>query len=136
MFNMGKTIKHDKQGRVILEKINPPGMTYKYKYDSNKRIVNIRLDSDSKLNRTIIHQEKDEDMFKTVLKKEFTDKFIITTTYDSNGRVLKIKRRNRKGNKSYVRENLVFKDKEPVIWLEKTKKSQDFGFKVEVREIS
>ena len=111
-------------------------MTYKYKYDSNKRIVNIRLDSDSKLNRTIIHQEKDEDMFKTVLKKEFTDKFIITTTYDSNGRVLKIKRRNRKGNKSYVRENLVFKDKEPVIWLEKTKKSQDFGFKVEVREIS
>jgi YD repeat-containing protein len=133
---MGKTIKHDKQGRVILEKINPPGMTYKYKYDSNKRIVNIRLDSDSKLNRTIIHQEKDEDMFKTVLKKEFTDKFIITTTYDSNGRVLKIKRRNRKGNKSYVRENLVFKDKEPVIWLEKTKKSQDFGFKVEVREIS
>jgi YD repeat-containing protein len=133
---MGKTIKHDKKGRVILEKINPPGMTYKYKYDSNKRIVNIRLDSDSKLNRTIIHQEKDEDMFKTVLKKEFTDKFIITTTYDSNGRVLKIKRRNRKGNKSYVRENLVFKDKEPVIWLEKTKKSQDFGFKVDVREIS
>jgi YD repeat-containing protein len=131
---MGKTIKHDKQGRVILEKINPPGMTYRYKYDSNKRIVNIRLDSDSKLNRTIIHQEKIEDVFKTVLKKEFTDKFIITTTYDSNGRVLKIKRRNRKGNKSYVRENLVFKDKEPVIWLEKTKKSQDFGFKVDVRE--
>jgi YD repeat-containing protein len=132
---MGKTIKHDKQGRVILEKINPPGITYRYKYDSNKRIVNIKLDSESKLKRTIIHQEKVEDVFKTFLKKEFTDKFIITTTYDSNARILKIKRRNRKENKSYIRENLVFKDKEPLIWLEKTKKSQDFGFKIDVKKI-
>jgi hypothetical protein len=74
-------------------------------------------------------------VFKTFLKKEFTDKFIITTTYDSNARILKIKRRNRKENKSYIRENLVFKDKEPLIWLEKTKKSQDFGFKIDVKKI-
>ena len=132
---MGKTIKYDKQGRIVLEKINPPGITYRYKYALNKRIVNITLDSDSKLNRTLIHQEKIEDVFKTLLKKEFTDKFIIKNTYDYQGRILKIKRRSRKGGKSYIRKNIIFKDKEPILWLEKTKKSQDFGFKIDFKEI-
>jgi YD repeat-containing protein len=132
---MGKIIKYDKQGRMVLEKINPPGITYKYKYDLNKRIVNIKMDSDSKLNRTVIHQEKIEDVFVTVLKKEFTDKFIITTKYDYNSRVLEIKRKNRKGGKKYFRKNIVFKEKEPIMWVEKTKKSQDFGFKIDIKKI-
>ena len=131
---MSKIIKYDKQGRVILEKISRPGITYKYKYELNSRIVNIRLDSDHKLNRTIIHQEKVDDVFKNVLKKEFTDKFIITTKYDINGKVLKIKRKKRGSNKKYIRENIAFKENEPIIWVEETKKTKNFGFKIDVRE--
>ena len=131
---MSKIIKYDKQGRVILEKISRPGITYKYKYELNSRIVNIRLDSDHKLNRTIIHQEKVDDVFKNVLKKEFTDKFIITTKYDINGKVLKITRKRRGSNKKYIRENIAFKENEPIIWVEETKKTKNFGFKIDVRE--
>jgi len=131
---MSKIIKYDKQGRIILEKITRPGITYKYKYELNSRIVNIRLDSDNKLNRTIIHQEKVDDVFKNILKKEFTDKFIISTKYDTSGRVLKITRKRRGGSKKYTRENIAFKESEPVIWIEETKKVKNFGFKVDVRE--
>lgn len=132
---MNKIVKYDKQGRIILEKITRPGITYKYKYELNSRIVNIRLDSDNKLNRTIIHQEKVENVFKNVLKKEFTDKFIITTKYDVNGKVLKVIRKRRGGKNKYIRENIAFKENEPIIWTEKTKKTKDFCFKVEVKEI-
>lgn len=132
---MSKVIKYDKKDRIILEKINPPGITYRYKYVLNKRIVSIRLDSSPKSNRTIIHQTKDEEVFKNVLKKEFTDKFIINTTYDFKGRVLKMQRKKRKGNSSYIRENIIFKDNEPIIWVEKTKKNKNFCFKVDVKEI-
>ena len=132
---MNKIVKYDKQGRIILEKITHPGITYKYKYELNSRIVNIRLDSDHKLNRTIIHQEKVDDVFKNVLKKEFTDKFIITTKYDINGKVLKITRKRRGSNKKYIRENIAFKENEPIIWVEETKKTKNLGFKIEFKEI-
>lgn len=132
---MNKIVKYDKQGRIILEKITHPGITYKYKYELNGRIVNIRLDSDNKLNRTIIHQEKIENVFKNVLKKEFTDKFIITTEYDISGKVLKITRKRRGGKNKYIRENIAFKGNEPIIWNEKTKKIKNIGFKIEFKEI-
>lgn len=132
---MNKIIKYDRQGRIILEKITNPGITYKYKYELNSRIVNIRLDSDNKLNRTIIHQEKVENVFKNVIKKEFTDKFIIITEYDINGKVLRITRKKRGKKNKYIRENIAFKGNEPIIWTEKTKKTKNLGFKIEFKEI-
>jgi len=126
-------MKYDKQGRIILEKINPPGITYKYKYDLNKRIINIKLDSDTNLNRTIIHQEKVDNVFKTLIKKEFTDKIILTTVYDLRGRILKITRRKRGERKKHIKENLIFKEDDSIFWIETSGKNKNFGFKIRIK---
>jgi YD repeat-containing protein len=130
---MSKKMKYDKQGRIILEKINPPGITYKYKYDLNKRIINIKLDSDTNLNRTIIHQEKVDNVFKTLIKKEFTDKIILTTVYDLRGRILKITRRKRGERKKHIKENLIFKEDDSIFWIETSGKNKNFGFKIRIK---
>ena len=107
------------------------GLVYKYKYDENCRIVNIYLkNKNSKEKYVLIERANNNDYF-PMERKEFSNKYIITTIYNEDGNEKKIIRYNRETRKRYVRINMVFKGSEPVLWIEHYSGKKEFGFKIE-----
>jgi len=117
--------------RKIVTEIDPiSGLIYKYKYGQNKRIVNIYLKNKSSKNKTIIKEDFNGKEYAPSEKKDFSEKYIITIIYDKLGREKKLIRYNRTTRKRYVKENLMFKENEAVLWIEDYSGKRDFGFKL------
>lgn len=115
---------------VVTETGPVSGLIYKYKYGLNKRIVNIYLKSKNSKSKTTITEHFNGEKYTPSEKKDFSEKFIITTTYDDLGREKKLIRYNRQTRKRYVKENLIFKENEAVFWIEDYSGKREFGFKL------
>lgn len=123
--------KYDKNGNVIKKTDLSSNIIYTYKYDQNKRIVKIYMKNSK--SKTVIKDVLSEHGYLTIEKKDYSDKFIQTVTYDNEGKEKKIIRYNRKTRKRYIKENIIFKDNKPVFWIEKYSKKTDFGFKHSIK---
>jgi len=127
---MNQTIKLDKEGRIIEKIETASGLLYRYKYAGNKRIVKITITNKPK-NKTIITEILKENSYLTIEKQDFSEKYILHIFYDENGRELKLIRKNRKNRKKYIKENILFKNNEPTMWIESYSGKKEFGFKID-----
>jgi hypothetical protein len=129
---MNQQIKYDKQGRVLQKIDDTSGLIYMYKYHVNTRIVKITTKNASK-NKTIIVEELiNESEYKILEKKDMSEKYIVQIFYDEFGREKKIVRKNRKNRKKYTRQNILFKNNEPSLWVEEYSNKKEFGFKLDI----
>ena len=123
--------KLDNAKRIIQKFDLSSGLIYRYKYDQNIRIVNICLKNKKSKEKYILIEKVCGDKYVPIKKKEFSEKYIITTIYNEDGNEKKLIRYNRKTRKKYVKINMIFKDNHPVLWIERYSGKMDFGFKIE-----
>ena len=94
------------------------------------KIVKIHSLNNSK-NKTIITELEIDGIYSIIEKKDFSEKYTLQIFYDELGREKKIIRKNRKNRKKYTRENILFKNNEPTMWVEEYSDKKEFGFKLD-----